>query len=102
VLQYLSNELSVADEDKTKWYHHWLGIGFSAFESLLQANDYQGSYCMGRELSMADACLIPQIYNADRFGFAMDDFPRLSQINKNCMKLSAFDKAKPENQVDSQ
>ena len=102
VLQYLSNELSVADEDKTKWYHHWLGVGFSAFESLLQSNDYRGAYCMGGELSMADACLIPQIYNADRFDFSLDDFPRISIINENCMKLQAFDKAKPENQADSQ
>jgi len=100
VLQYLSNEFALADEDKTKWYHHWLELGFSAFELLLQSSNFQGPYCMGGELSMADACLIPQIYNADRFGFVMDDFPRLSEINQNCLKLVAFDKAKPENQAD--
>jgi len=102
VLQYLSNEFSVSDEDRTKWYHHWLSMGFRAFESLLQSNDCRGLYCMGGELSMADACLIPQIYNADRFGFALDDFPRISEINANCLKLAVFDKAKPENQADSQ
>jgi len=98
VLQYLSSELSVQQEQKTDWYHHWLELGFRGFDALLAANDYRGPYCLGRELSMADACLIPQIYNADRFGFSMDNFPRLLQINQNCMKLKVFVDASPENQ----
>ncbi len=50
---------------------------------------------------MADTCLIPQIYNADRFGFDMKKFPGLLKINQNCMKLAAFDDARPEQQVDA-
>ncbi len=101
VLQYLSNELAVNDEQKTIWYHRWLTLGFKAFESLLLANNDQGSYCLGRELTMADACLIPQIYNAERFGFSMDDFPRLMEINRNCMELAVFRDASPERQSDA-
>lgn len=98
VLQYLSNELDANDGQKTSWYHHWLALGFKAFEGLLIANNYQGLYCLGRELTMADACLIPQIYNAERFGFSMGDFPRLMEIHQNCMKLTVFSDASPEQQ----
>jgi len=102
VLQYLQNNLSVSDEDKTVWYHHWIDKAFTAYESLIVKHDISGDYSIGEELSMADACLIPQIYNANRFGFNMDKFERLTQINENCLKLERFQNAVPENQPDSE
>lgn len=102
VLQYLQNQLEIADEKKTEWYHHWIEKGFTAFEGLLQKHQLSGNYSVGTELSMADACLIPQIYNANRFGFDMSKFDRLSEINENCLKLERFQNAIPENQPDAE
>ena len=100
-MKYLSNELKVSDADKSKWYHHWLAQGFEAFDKLLAKNNLAGPYCLGGELSMADVCLIPQIYNADRFDFSMDAYPRLQEVNQNCLKLVRFQDAIPENQPDA-
>ncbi|MCW8999830.1 MAG: maleylacetoacetate isomerase, partial [Kangiellaceae bacterium] len=93
VLQYLQNNLEVADEEKTKWYHHWIDKGLSAYESILEKQDICGPYSLGEELSLADACLIPQIYNANRFGFPMEKYSRLVEINENCMELERFQNA---------
>jgi maleylpyruvate isomerase len=101
VLQYLSNQLKVSDSEKSQWYHHWLAQGFAAFDKLVAKCDSNGPYCLGGELSMADVCLIPQIYNADRFDFSMDAYPRLQEINQNCLKLVRFQDAIPENQPDA-
>lgn len=101
VLQYLTKELSIADENKTKWYHHWLSEGFSALEMMLKKNNIQGPYCFGTELTMVDACLIPQIYNANRFGYSMERHPFLQLVNNNCLELTRFKDAIPENQPDA-
>lgn len=101
ILQYLSNELNINDDNKSKWYHHWLALGFDAFSQLLDKNKFSGPYCLGGELSMADVCLIPQIFNANRFGFSLEAFPRLAEINQNCLNLTRFQDAIPENQPDA-
>ncbi len=101
VLQYLSNELTVDEANKSKWYHHWLGLGFQAFDKLLEKSQSSGPYCFGGELTMADVCLIPQMYNANRFGFSLDAYPRLMEINQNCLQLVRFQDAIPENQPDA-
>lgn len=101
ILKYLSNELSITDDAKQVWYHHWIREGFKAFEQIIEQNQFTGSFSMGKELSLADACLIPQIYNANRFNFPMDEFPRLQEINENCLQLTAFQNAVPENQPDA-
>jgi len=100
VLKYLKSSLKVTDEAKIQWYHHWLAEGFKAFEALV--SKFDGPYCLGEELSMADVCLIPQIYNANRFEFDMSAFPRLVAINDACLKLQAFQDALPEHQVDAE
>ncbi len=94
VLQYLKNELDVNDEQKTKWYQHWIAKSFTALEKILQKH-IAGSYCFGDQVTMADICLIPQVYNAHRFKCAMQDYPRINQINKHCLTLSAFVDASP-------
>jgi maleylacetoacetate isomerase len=101
VLKYLSNELNISDQNKTSWYHHWLHAGFSAFEKIVSDFQAEGDYCLGRELTMADTCLIPQLYNANRFDFPLDEFPRIKQINDNCLKLVRFRDAIPEHQPDA-
>ncbi len=108
VLQYLSEKVEINDEQKQDWYHHWLRTGFKAYVALLKQAGGKGElvsngeYSSGKELSMADVCLIPQIYNATRFNFPMEEFPELMAINNNCLKLEYFQNAMPENQPDAE
>ncbi|WP_020405728.1 maleylacetoacetate isomerase [Hahella ganghwensis] len=95
VLKYLVDDLGISDEQKTQWYHHWIGVGFSALEKQL----VDGPYCMGDMLTYADVCLVPQVYNAYRFDVPMDDFPRIRAVYDHCLTLSAFAEAAPEQQV---
>lgn len=99
VLKYLSGTLKVNDEEKNIWYHHWIIKGFDALEAWLRSGT--GPYCLGSEITMADACLIPQLYNAHRFEVPLDNYPRLLEIEKECLKVEAFQSAQPENQPDT-
>ena len=99
VLQYLSNQLNITDDEKTAWYHHWIKEGFSALEQRLTKTS--GLYCFGDKVTVADLCLIPQIYNAKRFNVDMSAFTLINNIESNCAKLPAFIDALPENQADA-
>ncbi len=101
VLKYLKRTLDQGDEARNEWYHHWVRGGFTALEQLLDGRDRQGPYCLDGQVTIADACLIPQIYNARRFEISLDDFPSLVKIEQACMELEAFQGAAPENQVDA-
>jgi len=101
VLKYLTDQLGVVEADKNQWYHHWIREGFQAFDKMREAQGIEGPYSLGEELSLVDACLIPQIYNAHRFNFPVDEFPRLAAINDNCLKLERFQNAIPESQPDA-
>ena len=101
VLKYLKRTLDQGDEARNEWYHHWVRGGFTALEKLLDGRDRQGPYCLDGQVTIADACLIPQIYNARRFGIELDDFPSVVKIEQACMELEAFQGAAPENQVDA-
>ena len=72
-----------------------------ALERTVDEADNQYSYCFGEQPSMADICLIPQIYNAHRFNCPMDDYPNLVRINENCLQLDSFRQAIPEKQADA-
>lgn len=89
--QYQSDEAQI-----TAWYHHWLKVGFDAFETKLQCMRRTQSFCYGDTATWADICLIPQVYNANRFHFAMDNYPLINEINAHCLSLEAFQKAAPE------
>ena len=95
VLQYLQQTLSVDDEQKQVWYAYWIQIGFRALEVQLQHT--AGPYCFGEQLTMADVCLIPQMYNARRFNVDLHDCPTLLRIDEQCMQLDAFAQADPDN-----
>jgi maleylpyruvate isomerase len=99
VLQYLTNACEVNASNKDAWYAHWIAEGFSALEQ--QVADQSGQYCFGDAITMADLCLIPQIYNANRFNVPLDKYPNLVRINQNCLENEAFRKALPENQTDA-
>jgi maleylacetoacetate isomerase len=99
VLQHLGEVASFDNDDKAQWMRHWMDVGFSALEKKLQ--HCSGVYCVGNELSLVDICLIPQLYNAHRFGLSLDKYPRIADIEKRCLQLPAFELAIPENQDDA-
>ena len=86
VLNYLKNNLDQEDDARNRWYQHWIRKGFSALERQLGSDPF----CVGTQPTLADICLVPQVYNAKRFGVDMQDFPRLEAINTHCLTLQAF------------
>lgn len=100
VQQYLVKSFSLPESDKLIWSHHWMNIGFVAIEKQLQQN--AGQYCFGDNITMADICLVPQVYNAKRFNLDMSQFPTICTVVDNCNKHPAFIAAQPENQEDAQ
>lgn len=101
VLQYLENELNAGPDQRRQWSRHWIEAGFRALESLLADHPETGEFCQGDQAGMADACLVPQVYNAHRWGVDMDAFPTITRINASCMALDAFQRASPEQQPDA-
>lgn len=99
VQQYLASSLKVADEAKQLWLEHWMSIGFTAIEKQLSRS--AGQYCFSDTVSVADICLVAQVYNAHRFKVDMSAYPLINQVVENCNKLPAFIKALPENQEDA-
>lgn len=100
VQKYLAKEMGVNDEQKLQWYHHWVKTGFIGLEKRLAKS--AGAFCVGDELSLADVCLIPQVYNAHRFNCPMDDYPTINRLNQSCVELEAFASAAPHRQPDAQ
>ena len=100
VQQYLSHSLKAADDAKQAWLEHWMTIGFTAIEIQLEAS--AGQFCFADKVSVADICLVAQVYNANRFNVDMSAFPLITSVVANCNKLPAFIKALPENQSDAQ
>lgn len=101
VLQYLEHRLDVDKDDRDRWYRHWITEGFNALERLVQQSRNGGPYCLGEELSIADVCLVPQVYNAHRFKMDMNSWPILAAVEKACLELETFRAASPEQQADA-
>ncbi|QBS11123.1 maleylacetoacetate isomerase [Legionella israelensis] len=96
VLNRLKEQFKADEEQKLQWYHHWLKIGFEALEARLQDIDRTVPVCFGDKVSLADLCLVPQVYNAKRFALPLDDFPLIQQINEHCLTKEAFYMAAPQ------
>ncbi len=102
VLQYLTGKLGVPDEQKTAWYHHWIAEGMRGLEGLLAQDSRPGLYCHGDSPSLADCCLVPQVFNARRFGCDLTPYPVAVAIADRCAALPAFQKAAPSAQPDAE
>lgn len=98
VLQYLKRTLKHEQPEIDAWYHHWVIEGFTAIEAMIAP----GPYACGAHVTLADICLIPQVANARRFKVPLDKFPKIVAVDAACLKLPAFDKARPENQPDAE
>jgi maleylacetoacetate isomerase/maleylpyruvate isomerase len=101
VLKYLTRELGVAEDAKDLWYRHWVESGLAAFEALLDHEPQSGPYCHGSEPTLADICLIPQVFNAQRFKCDLSKVPRILAVYHTCMQLDAFKHAAPAEQPDA-
>lgn len=101
VLQFLVKEMGLSEEQKLQWYHHWIAKGFTGLEKRLETTSQAGRFCFGDAPTMADVCLVPQVYNAHRFDCPMEDYPTINQINQHCMSLAAFADSAPSQQPDA-
>ncbi|MEG0881492.1 MAG: maleylacetoacetate isomerase, partial [Janthinobacterium sp.] len=92
VLKYLKNTLGLSDEAKQEWYRHWMAEGLAAVEALLAQGDPAGTglFCHGDSPTMADCCLVPQVFNAQRFAIDLAPYPRVARIHAHCAGLPAF------------
>jgi len=99
VLRYLVQQFGVDEEAKNTWYAHWIGEGFSALEQLL-ARANSGPFCMGDAVSLADCCLVPQVFNAQRMKCDLSAYPRVLAVHAHCTALPAFMQAAPQQQPD--
>lgn len=95
VLNYLRETFQADEQQVNNWYHHWLKTGFDALEKRLQSIPNRQYFCYGTHVSLADICLIPQVYNATRFNFSMTQYPNINEINTHCLNLTAFQNAAP-------
>lgn len=99
VLNYLSEEMGATEAQKQAWYERWIARGFDALETLLQ-DQQTGEFCHGDAPTLADTCLVPQVYNARRFNCDLGPYPAILRVEANCLELKAFQDAVPERQPD--
>ena len=99
VLNYLTKTLNITESQKTAWYHHWVHEGFQPIEQMLSKT--AGDFCVGNTISVADICLIPQVYNAHRFEVDMSPYPIIERINNFVLALDWTKPAIPEAQYDA-
>ena len=96
VLRYLKNEFGQPQDEVDRWYAHWIAEGLSALETMAKAG--AGRFLFGDEPTIADVCLVPQLFNARRFNCPLDDYPTLLRADENATKLDAFAAAHPDKQ----
>ena len=94
VLRYLVGSLKVTEEDKDRWYRHWVETGLEVVERRLA--ERPSTYCHGEAPTLADCVLVPQIFNARRFNSRLDHVPNVMRVFDACMRLDAFEKTRPE------
>ncbi len=97
-LRYLKDRMGQEQSAVDAWYHHWVREGFAAIEALIEP----GPYACGKGVTLADICLVPQVYNARRLKVPLEQFPKIVSVEAACLALPAFDRARPENQPDAE
>jgi maleylacetoacetate isomerase len=94
VLRYLTGSLKLSDDDKDRWYRHWVETGLEAVERKLAASPAR--FCHGDTPGLADCTLVPQIFNAQRFKCRLDHVPQVMRVYEACMQLPAFEQTRPD------
>ncbi|HUJ87940.1 MAG TPA: maleylacetoacetate isomerase [Burkholderiales bacterium] len=101
-LQYLVNELGRSEQEKNNWYQHWIHDGMAKLEADLARGPGTGQFCHGDTPTLADCCLVPQVFNAQRFKCDLSHAPTALRVFDECMKLDAFQRAQPSRQPDAE
>jgi maleylacetoacetate isomerase/maleylpyruvate isomerase len=101
VLQHLKRTLGQNEDQVNAWYRHWIADGLAKLEAEL-ASGKQARFCHGDAPTMADCCLVPQIFNAKRYSCELAPYPTTMRAFEQCMKLDAFDRAQPSKQPDAE
>jgi maleylpyruvate isomerase len=101
IMRYLGEHYGQDRAGIGEWYAHWIHAGFGPLERLLAARSTAGRYCIGDAVTLADAYLVPQVYNARRFGVPLDDYPTIGSVDAHCAALPAFAAAHPDRQPDA-
>jgi maleylpyruvate isomerase len=99
VLLYLERELGLDEARRLKWYRHWIAEGLGPIEAMLSHS--AGDFCVGDAPSLADLCLVPQVYNARRYECDLEPYPLIRRIDARCRAIEAFERAAPERQPDA-
>jgi maleylacetoacetate isomerase len=99
VLQYLEKDLGHDKTLRDAWYRHWVRMGFDAIERRLVRDAETGRFCHGDAPTLADVCLVPQVFNARRFAVDLGPYPRIVGIDAACRELPEFQAAAPDRQV---
>jgi maleylpyruvate isomerase len=102
VLKYLTGQLGLTEEVKLAWQQHWLRTGLATLEQLLANDPRTGRYSHGDTPTLADCCLVPQVFGAQRFGVDMSPYPAIMRIHAACAVLPAFQQAHPSQQPDAE
>ncbi|MPZ54911.1 MAG: maleylacetoacetate isomerase [Rhizobiales bacterium] len=97
-LQYLRRQLAHEQPEIDAWYHYWVQAGFDALETTLRP----GPYAYGSSVTLADVCLVPQVFNAQRLKVPLDRYPKIVAVDAECAKLAAFQHAHPDKQPDAE
>lgn len=92
-LRYLETELHADEKQRRRWYLHWVELGLTTFQRVLEGARQEGPFCLGREPTIADLCLVPQLANARRFDAPLDRYSRLIAVERHCQGLPAFQAA---------
>jgi maleylacetoacetate isomerase len=100
ILKYIKNTLQHSEEEKIAWYRHWIQEGFAPLEKMIA--ERAGQYCLDDRITLADAFLVPQVWNALRFECSLDPFPSIKRIYENAMSLEAIQLAQPSAQPDAE
>ena len=102
VMGYLREKFGQTEESAFSWSRHWIETGFDAYEATIANDPRTGAFSHGDAPTMADLCLIPQVFNAARFKVDMKNYPTIQRIYETCMRLPAFDAAQPAKQPDAE
>jgi len=102
VLKYIKGEMGLTEEVKLEWHRHWLRSGLATLEALLAGDARTGVYSHGDTPTLADCCLVPQVFNAQRFEIDTAPYPTVMRINAACTALPAFQQAHPSRQPDAE
>ncbi|MGR7996573.1 MULTISPECIES: maleylacetoacetate isomerase [unclassified Xanthobacter] len=101
VLKYLGHRWGLSEAERNEWYGHWIGEGFQGLEATLAARGMAGRFVFGDAPTLADVCLVPQVFNANRFHCDVSGFKKIGEIFENCMALPCFESTQPKYQADA-